>query len=139
MNSRFVGVLIVAMVVAGLGTGCTSLRNVTQEKDPSLYVRTRATFDILGPVEASAEGAYVLGFIGIGIENKTGCIGSGLAPAFYTPVQKVAVYNAIESMPEADAIIAPRWEIKRSNKYLFFYVEEKVTLKAKAIRYNTSE
>lgn len=138
MNSRSIVMLITAIAAVGLSTGCSSLHNSVPETNPSLLLRSAATFDVLGPVEATAEGAYLFRFIGLGIENKTGCIGSGLAPAFYTPVQKVAVYNAIESMPEADAIIAPRWEITHKNKYLFFYVEETVTLKAKAIRYNTS-
>lgn len=138
MNYKDRAMLITTILAVGLSTGCSSLHNSMEDKAPSLLLRSEATFDILGPVEASAEGAYLFRVFGLGIENKTGCIGSGLAPSFYTPVQKVAVYNAIESMPEADAIIAPRWEITRKNKYLFFYVEEKVTLKAKAIRFNTS-
>jgi hypothetical protein len=45
-------------------------------------------------------------------------------------------YNAIESVPTADALLAPRFASKMSNSIV--YVEETVTVKGKAIRYNVS-
>lgn len=139
MNRKFNASVWGFLILIGLVTGCSSLHNSIPERAPVLNMQSTASFDIIGPVEASAEGAYLFRVIGLGIENKTGSIGSGPVPSFYTPVQKVAVYNAIESMPGADAIIAPRWEITRTNKFLFFYTHEKATVKAKAIRFNVSK
>lgn len=52
------------------------------------------------------------------------------------PVESVALYNAIESVPTADMLLMPRYRIERSNYIV--YSEKTVTVKGKAIRLNDS-
>jgi len=96
-------------------------------------LKTTATYDIIGDATGSATGGRLFGLIPIGGENKFGQIGSRFN---VNPVVRAAVYNAIESVPTADTLLAPRYSIKSSNYII--YIEETVTVKGKAVRYNTS-
>ncbi|HPB12181.1 MAG TPA: hypothetical protein PLU38_01965 [Kiritimatiellia bacterium] len=114
--------------------GCASFSNkIAQQDIPLEMLRTTATYDIIGEATGTATGGKLFGFISIGGEEKYGQLGNMI---LVSPVEKAAVYNAIESVPTADALLAPRFSSKRSN-YLI-YSEESVTVKGKAIRYNVS-
>ena len=54
-----------------------------------------------------------------------------------SPVEAAAIYNAIESVPGADALISPRFH-RDIVDYLGFYRTEVVTVTGKAIRINPS-
>jgi len=130
-----------AVVCAMMGlTGCISYTN----KAPSGYVplaelKTTATYDVIGDAIGTSTGATLFGFIRVGGENKSGTVG-GMLPLNpmekMNPVENAAVYNAIESVPTADSLLAPRYSHKVSDYVI--YKEETVTVKAKAIRYNVS-
>ena len=99
-------------------------------------ISTSATYDIIGPAKGTATGASLFGFISIGGEKKFGSIATGkLGPK--NPVVQNAIYNAIQSVPTADALIAPRWNTQVKNYII--YKESTVTLEGKAIRYNPSK
>ena len=51
-------------------------------------------------------------------------------------VERAAVFNALESMPGADALMAPRWNIKEENYIIFKRIE--ATVKGKGVRYNVT-
>jgi len=132
-----VSLLVLAGLVV-LSTGCTTMiARVPGAGVPLAEVKTTATYDVLGPVKGSATGATLFGFIPIGSggDTKIGSIAAGFQRPM-PPVEGAAVYNAIESLPGADAIIAPRWHVTVNN-YLI-YQEKTVTVNAKAIRYNPS-
>ena len=135
MKKMVVGLVAVG-VVMGL-TGCMTRSNriaaVTPPAIPLGAVETTATYDIIGEAVGTSSGGKLLGIFRVGGENKVGQIGGFM---LLNPVEAAAVYNAIESVPTADALIAPRWS-KTVENYLI-YSSERVTVKGKAIRYNVS-
>jgi len=128
-------VRVFGVIVILAAAGCASMQNSVQRIQPPLgELETTATYDILGDTKGSAHGSFLLWFIPLEMDSKIGI--AGYESMGYSPVQKAAMYNAIEAVPGADAIIAPRWRFYRKN-YLV-YCEETVTVKGKAIRYNPS-
>ena len=123
-----------------LSTGCTTMvAKVSATGVPLAELQTTATYDVIGSAKGSATGATLFGFIPIGggSVKKIGMIATGMPyqrPPL--PIEDEAIYNAIESVKGADAIIAPRWHIKVNNYVI--YQEKTVTVQAKAIRYNPS-
>ncbi len=122
---------------------------------------TTGTWDILPQTEGSSSGGILFGFIPIGVEKKRGVIhgteqaGGQQGPAFLdillfplrifgfggggdasNIVEQAALYNAIENLPGADAIMAPRWHMKVENYFIFKRVE--ATVKGKGVRYNVT-
>ena len=131
---KFCGVLVLAS--AGLFiSGCMSASNsVPGGGVPISALGTTATYDIIGDAVGTSSGAKLFGFIPIGCEQKFGQIAGGYP--IMNPIARAAVYNAVESAPTADAILAPRFSTKSKNYVVFS--EETVTVKGKAIRYNVS-
>ena len=128
-----------ACMLAGL-TGCVSQANRMAMHAPVLDgMKTTATYDILGDAKGTSTGKVLFGFISIGGEAKKGQDGVAVSPfpfAGSSPVEAAAIYNAIESVPTADALIATR--MSKEVKNYIVYKEETVTVKGKAVRYNTS-
>ena len=125
-----------AMLAAALSgaTGCVSCFNRAPKTEVALEpLKTTATYDVIGEATGTASGGKLFGFIHVGGEDKYGQLGGTFT---VSPVEKAAMYNAIESVPTADALLAPRFEAKHAN--YFFYSSETVTVKGKAIRYNVS-
>ena len=126
------GVALVSTIVCN--SGCVSYFSRAPQGSVSLEaLETTATYDIIGDATGTATGGKLFGLISIGGEDKFGQVG----PMFSAnPVMRAAVYNAIESVPTADTILAPRYRIKTSNYII--YSEQTVTVKGKAVRYNVS-
>ena len=127
--------LVVAILACGvLVSGCASVATSIPAAEVGLEdLKTMATYDVIGPAEGEATGGYLLFFIPIGIERKSGTVGWGTRLA--DPIRSAAVYNAIESVPEADALIAPRYHATIRNYII--YVKKTVRVKGKAIRFST--
>lgn len=127
----FAVVLASAMIGA---TGCVSSYNRLSQGCVGLEpLKTTATYDIIGDATGTATGGKLFGFIHVGGEDKYGQLGNTF---LVSPVEKAAMYNAIESVPTADSLLAPRFVSKHSN-YLV-YSSDTVTVKGKAICYNIS-
>ena len=125
--------LAVVCAMAGL-TGCvTHLNSAPYGSVPLEELKTTATYDVIGAATGTATGGKLFGLIPIGGETNYGQVGNMIQ---LNPVAKTAVYNAIESVPTADALLAPRFARKVSNYIV--YTEETITVKGKAIRYNVS-
>lgn len=143
MKTRLLGVLTLS-ALAGLLLGCSSFRSAVPEISdvPMGVIGTAATYDIIGEAVGTATGRYLFGCIPMGIEHKAGFIvdsrirGGGRIPALRSRVESVAIYNAIESVQGADAIMVPRWHIETSC-YMFVRTVT-ATVKGKAVRYNSS-
>lgn len=142
MKTRLLGVLAVS-AIAGLLSGCTSFRSSVPEINvvPMGAISTAATYDIIGEAVGTVTGRYILGCIPWGIERKVGFIvdsgmGGRRRPAIRTRIQSWAIYEAIESVQGADAIITPRWHVE-STRHIFSRTI-KVTLRGKAVRFNVS-
>lgn len=131
---------VVAALLVALGSGCMMMSSSIPEISavPMEEMKTTATYDIIGPAEGTSTGGYLFGFFAVKCENKSGAIGASVGlDRLYSPVQQAAVYNAIESVPTADALISPRFHTT-VEKNFFLYREETVTVRGKAIRYNVS-
>lgn len=100
---------------------------------PLAELKTSATYDVLGEATGTSAGGKLFGIFRVGGESKVGQLSGTF---LVNPVESAAVYNAIESVPTADALIAPRWSKEVSNYVI--YMRETVTVKGKAIRYNAS-
>ena len=143
MKTRLLGV-VAASAMVGLLSGCTSLRSSVPEisEVPMAKIHTTATYDIIGDAVGTTSGTYILGCIPVGIEHKTGFIIDGRSrtdrrlAVLHTRIESVAIYNAIESVPGADAIIAPRWHVETVRH--LFHKTITATVKGKAVRYNVS-
>ena len=124
-----------ACMLAGL-TGCVSQANRLASWTPPLEeLKTTATYDVIGDAKGTATGETLFGFIPLsfGGESKKGQLAGSL---ILNPIESAAYYNAIESVPTADALIATR--STREVKNYIVYVKETVTVKGKAIRFNNS-
>lgn len=97
---------------------------------------TTATYDVIGPAQGTASQTLLFGFIPLGAERKVGTIATGSFGQYYSPITRAAIYDAIEAVPTADALISVRFNRKVDN--YFIYSEETVTVKGKAVRYNIS-
>jgi hypothetical protein len=127
----FMTILASAMIGT---TGCVSYSNRMPQGGVALEpLKTTATYDIVGDATGTAKGEWLFGFMRVGGEDKSGQMGNGLVTS---SVEGAAMYNAIESVPTADALLAPRFSSTHSN--YFFYRSKTVTVKGKAIRYNAS-
>ena len=126
-------VLLSAMLV--VFAGCTSYSSVLPRSTvPLENLATTATYDVIGPAQGTSSGVLLFGFIPVGVEKKCGVV-AGSRPIL-NPVLRAAIYNAIESVPDADALLAPRWHIE--SKDYFIYRELTATVKGKAVRFNIS-
>ena len=104
---------------------------------PLAALKTTATYDVIGPATGSASGAVILGFISLGVPNEVGVINTGVPTISLCPIQNAATYKAIESVENADALVAPRWHIETTDNWIV-YKKITATVKGKAIRYNPS-
>lgn len=130
---------LMCVIVVSMFAGCVSMSSsIPTAYVPLEDVKTSATYDVIGPAKGTSSGGFLFGFIPVGVEQKMGTIGGGSMQEmrFYTPVQRAAIYAAIESVPTADAMIAPRFDTVTKNYII--YAEQTVTVKGKAIRYNAS-
>ncbi|MDP6438230.1 MAG: hypothetical protein QGH74_01210 [Candidatus Brocadiia bacterium] len=133
MRRALLTVLLSAMLVAFVG--CTTYTSVAPRSTVPLEdLATTATYDVIGPAQGTSSGGMLFGFIRVGGEKKNGVVaGSRPIP---NPVLRAAIYNSIESVPGADALLAPRWSIESKN--YFIYSELTATVKGKALRFNRS-
>jgi hypothetical protein len=128
-----VSALFIVTVVAVSLTGCVSYKSTAPQGTLTLDMNTPATYDIIGDAKGTATGAALFGLIPIGGEKKVGSIGGVMV---FDPVEQTALYNAIESVPTADSLMWPRFQVETKNYIV--YTEKTVTVKGKAIRFNTS-
>ncbi len=124
-----VGSISCLLLTAGCVSKSSSIPNVGT---PDIPFSTTATVDVLGPAQGISSGGVLFGFIPIGCENKSGSSGGYITD----PITKAAIYNAIESVPGADALISPRY--KSDTISYIIYKKRTVAVKGKAIRYNTN-
>ena len=148
------------LCVLGMLAGCTAMSNsVPGASVPLEGLDTSASYEIMGPAQGTSTGGVLFWFIPIGRENKSGVVATQLAQAQKTkvnfanpfwpfawlansvstrtsatldPIMSAAIYNAIESVPDADALLAPRWQATK--KSYFIYSERTLTVKGKCIR-----
>ncbi len=134
---------------AALLSGCTSMSTRLPRADAG-SVPQNADFstEIIGEAEGESSGMRILFIFSIGVERKHGEIEKdhstlvmGDMPSerfrLRDRVEAAAVYNAIESVPEADALLAPRFSRTRRNYILF--ARETVTVTGKAVAYTQEE
>lgn len=125
--------LLVLSLVALLGAGCASTHVAVPGGTPLGGMATSASYDVVSDAEGNAEGTVILGFIYLG-DDERGSIGFGGPISLVDPVESAAVYDAIASVPGADAVIAPRF-VNESTNYILWRTQRS-TVKAKAIRIN---
>jgi hypothetical protein len=143
MRARAILVVILVFSAAGAGCGTVRYDHAPGRGLPLDPLKTTATYEIIGPTEGSSGGTSFLGgLFKSGFEDKCGdwgqeFRGSGLG-GFWSGAKGMALnaaqYNAIENLPEADALLSPRWTIEETNYFLYSTV--KATVKGKGIRYN---
>jgi len=131
---KYVILLIAAAVVLLALSGCTS---TSMSMPGTVLPLEDAEYEILGDTQAEATGIVILGIPIAG--RKLGWINYPTNPLYIRgidPVERVkasALYKTLKQMPEADSVIAPRWEIE-SFKLGIFYQSHKVRVTAKGVR-----
>ena len=129
---------VMSVTAIALLTGCGTF---TYDRVPTGNVlgtlNSTANYDVIGDAKGTAKGTTCCGFIPWdSSDQKHGIIGQE-APLVRDPVMSEAYYNAIQSVPTADALMTPRYEKTVVNN--FFTQDITVTVKAKAIRVNNSK
>ncbi len=133
MRGALSAVLLSAMLVVFVG--CTTYSNVAPRYTVPLdNLATTATYDVIGPALGTSSGGLLFGFIPVGTEKKSGVVAD--SRPILNPVLRAAIYNAIESVLGADALLAPQWSIESKN--YFIYSDVTATVKGKAVRFNIS-
>lgn len=139
--------LLYLVGVAVLLTGCTSVFKRYPfsmiNSNVSLEPLKRDQYVILGDVEGRSEGGYLFGIIPIpfavgGTKVVSGSLSEGIQAKMQAPglgkIEQQALYNALESQPDADGIIAVRVIKGQRVNLPFIYKQETVTIKGKAIK-----
>jgi hypothetical protein len=136
---RVLGLVILASVGGALLGGCKTIYNHTPGRSVTLDgLKTAGTYDVLGPTQGTSGGTSILfGLFTAGFEDKSGDWGGEAGGrGGRSRALSAAHFNAIESLPEADALLASRWVVEEENFLLFSTF--KATVKGKGIRYNTT-
>jgi len=100
-----------------------------------------AKYEIIGDATGTASGSTLLMLFNIGGDNSTGSVVTSSAVpriGVVDPVNASAIYHAIESVPGADAIMAPRYTVAQ-NGIPFIFSARTVTVKGKAVKYSSAE
>ncbi|HOZ73498.1 MAG TPA: hypothetical protein PK179_13370 [Spirochaetales bacterium] len=90
----------------------SSCSTMAYQDVPQAFVElTETEYTMLGETSAEAKGTFVLFLFYLGDKN-FGTVGNSSAfPIGYERVKSAALYKALQQMPEADAVIAPKYEI----------------------------
>jgi len=126
---RFLGVLLLS--------GCASTLQVDRGVVQTVATLDKDQYEIVGTVEGEATVSYVFFFFPIGAKPQSGVL---FNPYFVFPfgttagpVKGMAIYNAIESQPDVDMIIAPRFE-STVKGFPPFYWTTTVKVKGKGVK-----
>lgn len=96
-----------------------------------------ASYEILGDTQAEATGVVIFGIPIAG--RKMGSFNYPEMPFSFKGMSAIgrvkanALYKTLKQMPEADAVVEPKWEIE-SFRFLFIFARHKVRVTAKGIR-----
>ena len=126
--AKVLGFVVLAVVILA-ATSCTSFFKTVPGVDLPL---AKADYTILGETTGQAEAKVILGLFYVG-EKKFGSIGFSAAFGPLGMVKETALYDALQKMPEADAVMAPVFDIEYKNS--LFVHSYKVTVRATGIEY----
>ncbi|MBD2857748.1 hypothetical protein IB286_01930 [Spongiibacter sp. KMU-158] len=118
-----------------LVSGCASQYSRMDTLSAPAVGAGEADFRILARTEGSAECQKIL-FFEVGESPCGGGIMSMLTGGAnqVTPVEQKAMTRAIDSIPTADAMLAPRYSIEQTSFPLLF-TKKRVTVSGKAVEY----
>lgn len=133
---------IVLALAATLCTGCwtTTRYEIQGLEAPVMKAQLdRNDYEVMGTTEGEGcvqyYGLWPLPFFWLTWPLETGKIyGTGS----WSLARNLAIYNALTKMPEADAVVLPRFE-DRTKRIFVWYKEICVTVRAKAIRLKTDK
>ena len=123
--------LLVVFIALSL-VGCAGTHVSLPGATPLGGMATSASYEVIGDATGTAEGTVVLGLFTFGDADRRGSIGLGGLMVLPDPIEAAATYDAIASVPGADAIIAPR-VTNESTNYIVWR-EQRSTVRGKAIR-----
>lgn len=132
---RKISALFVMVALMSVTFGCQSMANGAPGAMPLGDIATGATYDVIGPVEGSAEGWVIFGIFALGVPNQ-GAIaagGGGGLPGLGDPVKAAAEFDAIQST-DADCLLAPRHHSDITN--YFIAKKQKTRVWGKAAKIN---
>ena len=124
------GIAAVLLVVSGCASTSLAFPGATIPLE-------EASYEILGDTQAEATGVVIFGIPIAG--RKMGSFNYPMMPFSFkgmSAVERVkssALYKTLKQMPEADAVVEPKWEIE-SFRFLFIFSRHKVRVTAKGIR-----
>jgi len=131
--SRFTvcAVLAVALVLA---LGCQSTTVVPNYTAPPIALQPIAAPELVGDATGSADGIVILNipWLTFGVESKYGSL-PGAGPMPSCKIERNAMYNAIQNVPDADALVCPVLTIDETQYFVF--KKKAVDVKAKAVKY----
>ena len=133
MTLKSIKVIALAAAAAVTFSGCATKMSTIAQVHPSLS-NTNTKYKILTKTEGTAECMQIF-FIEVG---ETACGGGILSMLFKPneplPVEIEAMTRAVDSIPDADAMLAPRFTVE-SKQFFLFFQKKRVTVKGKAIEF----
>lgn len=127
-------------VAAMFALNCKTAQKTTNEigVDVLKFERLkRSEYKIIGNVTGSSNTQTILGIFQLGVEKQASYVDATPdAPEKISAADRAAIYNALESAPDADAVILPRFE-RDIFAIPLLYRQVKVTVRAKAISLNS--
>ena len=129
-------VLFAAVLALLLISGCATTLQMDRGTVYTVANLDRDHYEILGEAQGEASVSYVFFFFPIGARPEMGVLYNPLNMSPFSaavgPVRGMALYNAIESVPGADIIIAPRYE-STVKGFPPFYWTTTVKVRGKAV------
>ena len=129
--------IIATLLSLSLLTGCAATLQVDRGIVQTVATLDKDQYEIVGKVEGEATVTYVFSFFPIGSKPQSGVLYNPFRPDPFSPAagspSGMARYNAIESQPGVDMIIAPRFESKVEG-FPPFYWKTTVKVKGKGVK-----
>ena len=131
--SRRLMVCLGMIAAMSLVVGCQATTVSPNYTSPPVNLEPSTTYELVGDATGSAEGTVILGLFTIGVESKFASLpGPSLGPLPSCAVEKNAMYNAMQDVEDADALVCPVVTIDETNYVVF--KKKKVDIRAKAVK-----
>jgi len=131
--------LILAISFSIFMSGCGNHASIAQLKPTHAPISTDIKYELVGDADASAKKCFFFGIGNIFADSYSATlpvyddIGTS-SRVYLKSTAGIAAYEALASIPDADALFAPRFNEKREYFWPVFFCDS-IEIHAKAIRY----
>ena len=134
---KYIVITVTILLLSGCSIKNNSVSELAAEHEP---VKSNVAYEVLGETSGSAETTRFLIFGPYYTDGDMTTYQSHFEGEMEFDLAKTrAIFNAIDSVPNAHALINPRWKIEEEIGFLWLSKTTKATVYATAIKYITKE